>query len=283
MLNSDPRLTRKDAIKFLGIPEKRFDNFWKNADEFSPLPRPGNRGRLYFHREELTTWREQYRWRTIMLDIDDYLLCLDFALAMHFRGYVLSDWGTGRQREFGQKVTNWVKGQLGEIAVKKFFEREFQFRVELDFELHNEIVPQDIIAVIEPDETTRQPNINVGIKSSKPKSAYLVLSPNEVELENRRSDVYIFCRPELPDDHLLRISSDAVRDAVSRQPHFQLYGHNIPGFEVIPCEIAGYCWRDELELVTEIPGQKFDGERYVKQTGRLHRTRSDWQSIINEL
>jgi len=45
---------------------------------------------------------------------------LDFALAQHFRGYVLSDWGTARQREFGQKITNWVKGQLAESAVKKF-------------------------------------------------------------------------------------------------------------------------------------------------------------------
>lgn len=44
-----------------------------------------------------------------------------------------SDFGTGRQREFGQKITNWVKGQLGEVAVKKFLKREFNLDVELDF------------------------------------------------------------------------------------------------------------------------------------------------------
>ncbi len=87
------------------------------------------------------------------LTLADYALCLDFALAQHFRGYVLSDWGIGRQREFGQKITNWVKGQLAEVAVKKFFEREFSTPIELDFEIHEDIVPQDIIRVTKDGES----------------------------------------------------------------------------------------------------------------------------------
>lgn len=108
-----------DAIKLSGLDDKTFDNYFKNADEFECLPRQG-KTRFLFNEEEIIHWREDRKWRTIELNFEDYALCLDFALAQHFRGYVLSDWGTARQREFGQKITNWVKGQLGEVPVKKF-------------------------------------------------------------------------------------------------------------------------------------------------------------------
>ena len=78
---------------------------------------------------------------------------------------MLSDWGTARQREFGQKVTNWIKGQLAEVAVKKFLNREFGIFIELDFQIYDEIVPQDIIAVKESGKE-RKPKIDIGIKYS---------------------------------------------------------------------------------------------------------------------
>ena len=112
-------ISKIEAIQLLGLDEKTFENYFKNADEFTCLPREG-KTRFFFDEDKLKKWREDYEWRTVELDFDDYALCLDFALAQHFRGYVLSDWGTGRQREFGQKITNWIKGQLGEVAVKKF-------------------------------------------------------------------------------------------------------------------------------------------------------------------
>ncbi|GIW62205.1 MAG: hypothetical protein KatS3mg090_0031 [Patescibacteria group bacterium] len=209
-------LSKKEAVKFLELDEKTFDNYFKNAGEFSSLPRESGRGRFFFNQEELEKWLEGYKWRTVELTFEDYALCLDFALAQHFRGYVLSDWGTARQREFGQKITNWVKGQLDEVAVKKFFKKEFNFDVELDFRIYDEIVPQDIIGVKE-NGNTREPKIGVGIKSSKPKSAYLVLSENEIVREERRSDVYIFCRPDIPDDHLLRVTKDRIIEVVKNQ------------------------------------------------------------------
>lgn len=107
----------------MGLDEKTFDNYFKNAGEFDCLARENGRGRYMFDEDIIIKWRENYDWRTVDLTFEDYALCLDFALAQHFRGYVLSDWGTGRQREFGQKITNWVKGQLREVAVKKFFKQ----------------------------------------------------------------------------------------------------------------------------------------------------------------
>lgn len=278
----DKILARKDAIKFLGLDTRTFDNYFKNAEEFRCLKRQKSRGKFLFDEKGLKKWQEGYRWRTIELAFNDYVICLDFAMAQHFRGYVLSDWGTGRQREFGQKITNWVKGQLAEVAVQKFFKKEFDVDVGLDFAIHDEIVAQDIISITE-NKKTREVKIDVGIKSSKPKNAYLVLGENEVSLSNRKSEVYIFCRPDMPDDHLLRLTRERVIEVLKEQPLYSMYKDQMPSFKNISCEIAGYCWINELEKVRSIPGQDFDGMRFVKKTGLLHREREDWQALLKKL
>lgn len=275
-------ISKSEAVDFLKIDVKIFDNYFKNADEFTPLPRKGN-GRFLFEEEKLKQWNEDRKWRTVNLNFEDYTLCLDFALAQHFRGYVQSDWGTGRQREFGQKITNWVKGQLGEVAVKKFLKKEFNVDVELDFDIYADIVPQDIIGVVQ-NGKMRKPKVGIGIKSSKPKSAYLVLGSNEIKLKERRSDLYIYCRPDIPDDHLLRLTKDLVVKAVKDKPHFSRYKDVLPEFSNIPCEIVGWCEPKELEEVTSIPGQAFDnGTRFVIKSGRLHRSKRDWEKFIKLL
>ncbi len=278
----DKILTKREAIKFLGLDDKTFDNYFQNADEFKCLDRQNGRGRFLFRQIDLQKWFDDFKWRTVELNFEDYALCLDFALAQHFRGYVLSDWGTARQREFGQKITNWVKGQLAEVAVKKFFKKEFDVAVELDFRIYDEIVPQDIIGVVE-NGKIRQPKIGIGIKSSKPKSAYLVLGENEITIKERRSDYYIFCRPDIPDDHLLRLTKERVIEVVKNQQHFPKYKEKMPDFQNMFCEIAGWCKIDELEKVTSIPGQEFSGIRYVKKSGHLHKNRSSWQELLKKI
>jgi hypothetical protein len=278
----DKILTKKEAVEFLRLDDKTFDNYFKNADEFKCLERKTGKGRFYFSQNDLQQWKEGYKWRAVELTLKDYSLCLDFAMAQHFRGYVLSDWSTGRQREFGQKLTNWIKGQLAEVAVKKFFYKEFGVEVELDFGIHKEIVPQDIIGVIEKGKV-RQPKIGIGIKSSKPKSAYLVLGENEIERRERRSDIYIFCRPDIPDDHILRLTKDRIIEIVKNQQHYPTYKDQIPDFANMFCEIAGWCRISELEKVKSIPGQEFDGIRFVKKTGMLHRDRDSWMALLDML
>lgn len=276
-------LSKKEAIKFLQLDEKLFDNFFKNAAEIPCIPRAGNKGRFHFDKDQLLAWKQSFDWRGVSLPVDDYLKCLDFALAMHFRGYVASDWGTGRQREFGQKIANWTRGQLGELALKRFLEGKFYTSVELDFEIHSEIVAQDIISTKECG-IIREPKTKIGIKASKPKSSYLVLGENEVTLAERRSDIYIFVRVDLPDDHLLRIAAEAISAKVASQPHFTKYKEAITPLTAIQCEIAGYCDITELERVTSIPGQDFDnGPRFVKQSGKLHKSKADWEELIKKI
>ena len=155
--------------------------------------------------------------------------------------------------------------------------------MKLDFEIRENIVPQDITGIKE-NSNWREPRVGIGIKSSKPKNAFLILGENEVQLEDRRSDIYVFCRPDIPDDHLLRLTKERIIEVVQNMPHFDTYSADIPGFENMHCEVAGYCSIDELEQVASIPGQEFDnGYRYVKKSGVLHRSREKWQELINQL
>jgi hypothetical protein len=272
-------LTRREAEEFLGFDSKTFSNFFKYAGEFSPLPRTGTHGRFYFDQDELKSWKSAYNQRTFTLKKSDYAACVDFALAMHFRGYVLSDWGTGRQREFGQKISNWARGQLGEIGLKYFCQKKLGFDIRLDFDMHDEIVPQDVLAIIKNGREIA-PRNKIAVKSSKPKSNYLVLGENEVDLPERRSDVYVFTRVDLPDDHLLRIAPNELKELVKGQQHFTLYKDHIPEFQDINVEVAGFAWKKDLEKVSSIPGQEFEGLRYVKKTGGLRRSIEDWRSAI---
>ncbi len=275
-------LTKKEAIKYLCLEEKTFDNYFKTAGEFSCIDRNGGRGRFYFDQDVLFKWKEGLIWRTVELDKEDYVLCLDFALAQHFRNYVQSDFGTGRQREFGQKITNWIKGQLGEVAVKKFLKREFGLDVELDFDIRDNIVLQDITGVSE-NGKMRTPKIGIGIKSSKPKSAFLVLGENEIKIKERRSDIYIYCRPDIPDDHLLRLTKKEINEAVKNKPHYLKYKNLMPDFVNISCEVAGWCRYSDLREVNKIPGQEFDGVRFVIESGRLKKMETDWGKLIKRL
>ena len=275
------RLSKKEALEYAGLDNKSFMNYL-GAGEFCCFERVNGRGRYYFDSDVLDKWKELRNSNTVMLTKDDYALCLDFALAQHFRNYVMSDFGTGRQREFGQKITNWIKGQLGEVAVKKLFKNKYNFNIELDFEIHDDIVPQDIIKVIK-NGKSRDPKIGVGIKSSKPKNVYLVLGENEINIVERRSDVYVYCRPDIPDDHLLRVTKEAIINIVKNQPHFSRYHEHIPDFADIPCEVVGWCKYEELRQVDKIPGQDFDGTRFVIESGKLKRKDEDWKELISLL
>jgi hypothetical protein len=278
----DKPLSKKKAAEFLKMDVKTFDNYFKSAEEFKCIPRKNDRGRFCFIKEELEAWGADFKCRTVELTFKDYAKCLDFALAMHFRGYVPSDFGTSRQREFGQKITNWVKGQLAEIGVKKFLQKEFGVEIELDFGIHEKIVPQDIIGIIEKGRR-REPKVGIGVKASKPKSAYLILGEKEIDLQNRRSDFYILCRPDIPDEHLIRLTKERVVQVVREEQHYPGYKDKMPEFNNIPCEIAGWCSVNELEKVTSIPGQDFTGVRYVKKSGLLHKNKESWLELLKLL
>lgn len=269
-------LTKREAQEFLGLEDAHFKNFL-DADEFPLLPRKSG-GRYAFDKIKLEKWKEEYPARMVSLNINDYARCLDFALAQHARNYVMVDWGTARQREFGQKVANWMRGQLGELGVAMFCKKNLGIDIELDFEIHDEIVPQDVISITV-NGKKYQPKKKIAIKTTKMRNAYLVLGLNEVDRPERRSDVYILTRVNMPDDHLLRIATNDITKIVSSQQHFNSYKDKLPKFEPIMCEIAGFVYVNELEKISGIPS--IDGERYAKKSGQLRRSIDDWKKAFS--
>ncbi|PIN98088.1 MAG: hypothetical protein COT90_05880 [Candidatus Diapherotrites archaeon CG10_big_fil_rev_8_21_14_0_10_31_34] len=272
----------KEAIKYLGVSK----SLLQNSKEIMPFKIGG---RIFCSKQELASWKEKREKRTFYLILEDYARCFDFAVAMYYKGYTVVDWGTARKREAGQNLTNWIRGQLGEIAVQKFFKKNFNLEVELDFDLHKEIVPQDIIGVKE-GTAFRNPKTKVAIKATKFQNSYLILGTADVEPENRKSDIYILTRIDLPDDHLLRIAKDELEELLKKQKHFDSYKNKLSGFKPIPCEVVGFAYRQELEKIdnteqlAKILGTRNpSGARYVKVAGKLRDSIEEWKQIIKKL
>lgn len=265
------RYTKAGAMTFLGMDKKQFENFYSKGAEFDNTER--------LNKEKLIKWKSDYDARCFTLSPQEYAKCLDFALAIHFRGYSSIDFGSPRQREFGQKVANWIRGQLGELAFANFCREKLGFDIELDFEMHPKIVPQDVIAIIKNGKKIT-PHNRIAIKATKHTNVSLVLGRNEVELSNRQSDVYVFVRVNLPDDHLLRIGRNEIVGILKNQQHYDLYKDKIEELKNIQTEIAGFAYRQDLELSDTIPGYKFDSERYVKLSGHLRRAIPEWKTAI---
>lgn len=274
------KITKKQAIEFLKISEKDFKNYFEASKEIR-----GEKigSRWFFDKDQLSDWKNLKEMRTIHLDTNEYEMCFEFAIKMVYGGLSLN--GIRGQRTEVQATDDVILGILAEHALKKMLAVKFGTIVELDEEVHPEqITPQDFVK-IEENGILRMPRLGVGVKASKMKNAYLVLGSNEVEIPERKSDVYIFARVGLPSDHLFRILRDhsffgKVRKFFEGNNKFR----KIEELVNIPVWICGFAYVEELDKVTSIPGQEFsNGHRYVKSVSNLHNSDSDWRDLIRKL
>ncbi len=279
-MENNKELSKKEAIKFLDIPEKDFKNYHEFSEEIKG--HQINR-RWYFNKDNLIAWKKLKDARTINLSIKEYEVCFQFAIKMVYGGLSLN--GIRGQRTEVQAADDVILGILAEHAIKTFLHKKFATEIKLDEKVHpEEITPQDFDQ-IKDRGILRKPKLGVGIKASKIKNAFLVLGSNEFELPDRKSDVYIFARVGLPSDHLFRILRDhsffgEVRKFLDDHVNFK----KILKLEEIPVWICGFTYAKELEKVTSIPGQEFtNGHRYVKSVGNLHNSDKDWETLINKL
>ncbi len=277
---SEGKFSKKEALKFLGISEKDFKNYHEFSKEISGEML---RRRWYFNRGNLESWKKLRDDRTIFLDIKDYEKSFEFAIKMVYGG--LSLHGIRGERTEVQASDDVILGILAEHAIKQFLLEKFSTEIKLDEVVHPaEITPQDFDEIKDGD-SFRKPKLGVGVKASKMKNAFLVLGSKEVELANRKSDVYIFARVGLPSDHLFRILREhsffgKVKKFLDENSKFR----KINKLENIPVWICGFCYANELEKVTSIPGQEFTkGYRYVKSVGNLHNSDEDWKKLLARL
>ncbi len=273
-------MTKKDAIAYLSIPEKDFKNYFESSKE---IIGEKIKNRWYFDKYLLNKYKELKIERTVLLDIEQYEKCFEFAIKMVYGG--LSLHGIRGERTEVQAADDVILGILAEHAIKMFLYNKFSIQIKLDESVHpNQITPQDIHLIMD-NKIFRSPKMGVGIKASKMKNAFLVLGSNELDLKERRSDIYIFARVGLPSDHLFRILRDhsffgKVRKFIDDNKNFKKIGK----LEEIPVWICGFAYAEELEKVKAIPGQKFsNGYRYVKSVKYLHNLDDDWKKLISKL
>jgi len=230
--------------------------------------------RIYVQTEDLDKWKELMDERKIILTLEDYKRCLEFAFKITYSGHTTTDFGTARQRGKLKAISDWTQGALGEVAFQKFLKTKFEIKVDLDFEVHGVIVGQDITQV-QKGRVLNPPRIRVSIKSGKPNGCYLIVPEKEVDLHERRSEYYVFVRVDFPEDHLIR----ALKD----HPTIESMNLNIPDLGQINSFICGYVSVKELDKVRSIPKVNFEGYRYVKGVGSIYNQYEDWKKFVEIL
>ena len=275
-------LTKKETINFLDIPKENFENYHKKSEEIKGIK---IKNRWHFDKDLLKKWNELRKKRTVIIPHLIYEKCFEFAIKMTYSGKAKGGSIRGARSEM-QMADDFILGILAEYGLKIFLRDKFNLDVGLDEDVHpSEITPQDIVKVCKNNKWV-DPKLNIGIKASKLKNCYLVLGENEYEKSERKSDIYIFVRLNLPSDHLFRILREhsffkKVKNWLDQKDHpFR----KIEELKNIETWICGFSFHKELEKVKEIPGQKFDeGYRYVKSVSNMRNEDKDWEELIKIL
>lgn len=271
--------TLVEACELLKLSKKYLENYGKVGKELN-IQKIGNRNKIAI--DELNAWKLQREFGLVTLETLDYISCIEFAIRSFYNYSSTSDFGTSTLRDAGKFISNFAIGKLGEIAVKKFLKRNFDIEIALDFSLRDAVVGQDISEMARPRVGGRVYNPlrrRVAIKTTKMKNVWLIVPAKEVEDPDRKSDIYISVRADLFQDHLIRL----LRDHSALENIKAI----IPAFEDIPAEVCGFAYYDDISsvpAVEELPLQRQAiGRSYIMNTGRLNRTKSEWDTMLATL
>jgi len=260
------------AAEYIGIKRSLLEKLIKNGLE---LQRHRSGRKFVVNKEDIDAWQQLRTERTVMLDKDDFVKAFRFAIDINYSGHTRADFSSSRQRSTTQAVENWTQGTLAEIALSKFIQQKFGIKLELEFRVfQNQIVGQDIVSVVR-GRVANPPKKRISVKSGKSNGMLLIVGLAEVETDSRFSDYYVFVRIIYPDDFILRLFRD--------HPDLKSVKDKIPAVEPFKAEIIGYCLRSELEKVDTVPSASIDKPRYIKATGKLKNSDSDWKEFVDSL
>lgn len=274
------RLSFNEAAKRLGISRRELERYVIAGEEIPYIREQRGKVHRYFIEEHaLQEWRSQRDSRLVRIDEAGYFKCLKFGLASYYGGHPRSDFGTTRRRSAGKFVDDFTRGKLGEVALRRFLKREFGITIGLDFDpTRGAVVGQDIVDVRRPPRNVvNPPRLRVAVKTTKRTNAWLLVPENEVELDDRRSDIYVLVRVDLYGDHLFRgiRTHEALAGLAAR----------IPKFDPIEAEVAGFAWRSDLKhagTLEQLPvsGQQLAHPNYALKTGQLRRSPQEWDPVV---
>lgn len=208
------------------------------------------RGRDWESFSSVDEWIEWLGWSTVLLDERDYLTAAVHALDLAPR-IPATDYGTTRQRDLGQLLTDAIRGFLGEIALAKWLGERFEVRVVLDYRKGPlpEFLPSDIRLV-----NGRPPRLNVSIKTTKLRGIWLDIPYSQIE----NSHVFVLVRVGVSREHFLAFLKEisAIKDKIlSKARELGIISEDdlasiwdaIPEFTKIPACIAGFFDKREYE------------------------------------
>lgn len=276
------------------------------------------RGQVYI--VDLETWFvERLMPNTITLSEEDYKK----ALYRSFRLLVIADiaktdFGSSRQRDFGQRWTDFTRGFLGELGIEQFFRKNLKLEIDLEESEVGDVkqfLPSDITKVKE-NGKWRNVRTNISIKTSKLKSMWL-----DIGSQIEHSDSFIFIKIALTTDHLVSfIKSNGFLEKLVKmgqelgevadyEKEIKLLCENIPDVKPFPAYIAGFVLKNDLKNGTlrihetaknkvVVGGIGFYGENTAKSveglgdisSGKhlacldsLRWKKSDWQELKNNV
>ena len=271
--------TIDEAVEVSGISKKHLENYIKVGKEVS-IEKKGRRNVII--KKDFESWLDTRKSRLVSLNLQDYIMCLEFAINSYYAYKSTSDFGTTTQRDAGKFVSNFVIGKLGEIAVYKFLKSNFDIDIKLDFDIREAVVGQDITEIAKPrrgGKVYNPPKQRVAIKTTKFKNVWLVVPQKEVEDATRASDIYILTRVDLPMDHMIRI--------LREHKALEKLKNVIPDFGDVKAEICGFTSRTDLQVntpVSELPNPKQEIQpSYIMQSGIIQKNLTEWEKLLDQL
>lgn len=185
----------------------------------------------------------------VFIDEDGYAkMCID-ALKI-LKGTVASDYGSSRQRDFGQLWADMTRGYLAEYAFVKFLQDIWGAKASLGHEKGElaEYLPMDIHMIQKEGESSlREPKIKIGIKGTKWNGIWFDIPGKQFS----HSDIHVMVKVGTGRDHLfayfkhISVFKDKVlkkgveMGALNQSEADDLY-NNLPLFSPIPAYIAGF-------------------------------------------
>jgi len=202
--------------------------------------------------EDIQNWIDnQLIPNTVLIDKAGYTeMCIDALKTTSIQ--VLTDFGSSRQRDFGQAWADMIRGYLGEFAVTLFLAKNFGLESRLAHQrgVASTFYDSDISEVLE-GNSWRKPKINVGIKTTKYNGLWLDVPKEQFSKSNIHVQVKIgggtthlfsfFKELSVFKDKILKAGLDG--NFLTQAESDQIW-NDIPAFKPIPAYITGFALRD---------------------------------------
>ena len=233
--------------------------------------------------DNLNYWYiNNFKSRVFTIDEDDYTEATIQSLKIQHQ-IAGTDFGTSRQRDFGQKWSDTIRGYLGEIGVKKFLKKSFNLDINLGHELGEleKYLKTDIHEVkFNKDKTFRKSKIKVSIKSIKSNGIWFDIPGAQFN----HSDIYILSSLGISVDHLFSyfknlkifeevILKKGIQKKIISENHADEILNLIPNFKKIYGYIPGFIKKE----VTNVEGFIYEGKK-----GRTNYKIHHWSGLYKQ-